>query len=424
MKAAMHTPATANIVAQVFQWCVDTDVPPPTTMTQLYTEFTCHLLMQYLSSQKAEIEYRRRIASLEDIPTNNIKKPFLRICSLAWEGILEQQLTFTSDAVGGDTLGLMHGVKELYEGEDGKLSHNFIHLILQEFLSAYHIMQLPLKKQKEIIRKYVSVDHLEMVVRFYFGLTKPDNFTSQISSEQISDEQQTSTHHWLYEAGKMSKYTEEMQSDDAIQVLSSNVWSSLDYYVLGHCIAHYQNQWNLDFSSTSMGDGGLEMLCKGMANTEEATWNGEITGCFVYNDITVEGIEWFVQAPSQVLRRVKELDFGLNKLNCTALDTLSVIIAVLTDLEALSLNGNPVGYGGAIELLKCLSHSDSSLKELNLSDTKIGDDDCASLGLVIANLKLQELRISISQRTVLHTSWKVCYKTAQSKRFICLIQFC
>ena len=146
VKAAMHTPVTADIVAEVFQWSRDIESPPPTTLTQLYTGFTCKLLMQNLSSRKAEGRKSWKIRSLEEVPAD-VKEGLLKMCKLAWEGIVGQQLTFGSNVVGEDTLGLMHGVRELYGGEDSQLSYHFIHLTLQEFLSAYHITQLPQEKQ-------------------------------------------------------------------------------------------------------------------------------------------------------------------------------------------------------------------------------------------------------------------------------------
>ena len=148
IKAAMHTPVTADIVAEVFQWSRDTESTPPTTMTQLYTAFTCKLLMQHLSSHKEEGSKSGKIRSLEEVPAD-MKGRLLEMCRLAWKGIVEQQLTFSSDVVGGDTLGLMQGVRELYGGEDSQLSYHFIHLTLQEFLSAYHIAQLKERDENE-----------------------------------------------------------------------------------------------------------------------------------------------------------------------------------------------------------------------------------------------------------------------------------
>ena len=182
IKATMHTPVTADIVAEVFQWSRDTDSTLPTTMTQLYTAFTCKLLMQHLSYCKEEGSKSRKIRSLREVSAD-MKGRLLEMCRLAWEGIVEQQLTFSSDVVGGGTLGLMQGVRELYGGEDGQLSYHFIHLTLQEFLSAYHITQLSLDKQE---REHVRTGHLNTMVRFYFGLTKPNHFTAGMISDYLS----------------------------------------------------------------------------------------------------------------------------------------------------------------------------------------------------------------------------------------------
>ena len=106
-------------------------------------------------------------------------------------------------ALGGDTLGLTHKVRELHGGEDGQFSYHFIHLTLQEFLSAYHITQLPQDKQDQVIREHIEIVHLNMVVRFYFGLTQPNHFTSAMISKHLSDKyrKQATAYHWLFEAG-------------------------------------------------------------------------------------------------------------------------------------------------------------------------------------------------------------------------------
>ena len=224
VKAAMHTPVTADIIAEVFQWSRNVESPPPTTLTQLYTAFTCKLLMQNLSSRKAEGRKSWKIRSLEEVPAD-AKEGLLEMCRLAWEGIVEQQLTFGSDVVRGDTLGLMDGVRELYGGEDSQLSYHFIHLTLQEFLSAYHVTQLPQEKQEQIISKHVDTGHLNMVVRFYFGLTKPNHFTSLMISEHLSDNRHATANHWLFECGNVETITDESRE---VFVKSSYSWNPLD----------------------------------------------------------------------------------------------------------------------------------------------------------------------------------------------------
>ena len=382
VKAAMHTPVTADIVAEVFQWSQDTESPPPRTTTQLYARLTCKLL-----SGKAEGQKPGRMGSLEEVAAER-KGGFLKMCRLAWEGIIKQQLTFSSDvvsALGGDTLGLTHKVKELHGGEDGQFSYHFIHLTLQEFLSAYHITQLPQDKQDQVIRKHIEIGHLNMVVRFYFGLTQPNHFTSAMIyiSEHLFKKYsfQATAYHWLFEA--CDGVPEGLRSNKEVHVRSSYSWNPLDYYAVGHCISHYQFQWELDFNHASMGDEGFEMICKGMASNTKTTHSGEMEGDFSSNHITSDGLKWFLEIPIQLLQQMKKLDFSFNELDGPALTTFCGAIPNLTHLQVLTLQGNPIGKGGAVEVLKCLYHYKTPLKELDLEDTGVGEEDCAQLALLI-----------------------------------------
>ena len=380
VKAAMHTPVTADIVAEVFQWSQDTESPPPRTTTQLYTRLTCKLL-----SGKAEGQKPGRMGSLEEVAAER-KGGFLKMCRLAWEGIIKQQLTFSSNvvsALGGDTLGLTHKVRELHGREDGQFSYHFIHLTLQEFLSAYHITQLPQDRQDQVIRGHIEIGHLNMVVRFYFGLTQPNHFTSAMISEHLSFKyrEQATAYHWLFEAG--DGVPEELGLNKEVSVRSSYSWNPLDYYAVGHCISHYQFQWKLYFTSASMGDEGVEMICKGMASNTKTTHSGEIKGDFSGNHITSDGLKWFLEIPIQLLQQMKKLYFGANELDGPALNTFCGAIPNLTHLQVLNLWENPIGKGGAVEVLKCLYHYKTPLKELDLRNTGVGEEDCAQLALLI-----------------------------------------
>ena len=401
LKAAMHTPVTADIVVEVLQWSQDTESPPPRTTTQLYTTLTCKLL-----SGKAEGQKPGRMGSLEEVAAER-KGGFLKMCRLAWEGIIKQQLTFSSDvvsALGVDTLGLTHKVRELHGREDSQFSYHFIHLTLQEFLSAYHITQLPQVKQEQVIREHIEIGHLNMVVRFYFGLTRPNRFTSAMISKHLFDDvdEQATAYHWLFEAG--DGVPEELGSNKEVSVFSLYSWNPLDYYAVGHCISHSQFQWKLHFSSASMGDEGFEMICKGMASNTITTHSGEIEGDFSGNHITSDGLKWFLEIPIQLLQQMKKLYFGSNELDGPALNTFCGAIPNLTHLQELTLYRNPIGKGGAVEVLKCLNHYTTPLKVLNLWDTGVGEEDCAQLALLIDLEVLNIFGNSLSSNSVVSLS--------------------
>ena len=360
-----------------------TESPPPITMVQLYTAFTCKLLMQYLSSHKAEDRSLHKIQSLEDLPAD-VKKQLLNLCRLSWQGLVRQQLTFSSDTVGGDTLGLMHEVKELYGGEDSQITYDFIHLTLQEFLSAYHLTQLPPEKQAQLIEQYANTGHFHMAIRFYMGLTKLNDFTSQLILKQISHsyKKDPEVYHWLSEIP--SKKSDILQAG-SVNVRSSHQWSTLDNFVIGYCIASYACPWHLNFNSGSCGDEGMEMLVRGMSGSKNASQNsGKImTADFSLSDLTAEGMKWFSNIPPQIIQEVHTVDFSFNELDQEALAIFSDVIPRLTKLQILLFAGNQFGEGWAVRVFESLHHS-HKLKHLDIHDTGIGKTDASPLIFLLA----------------------------------------
>ena len=393
MKAAMHTPVTANIVTDVFKWSRDMESTPPTTVTQLYTAYTCNLLMQHFSGHKAHGKQSWKIGSLEDLPPD-VHQQVLALSKLAWEGIMKQQLTFCSADIGGVTLGLMESVKELYRGQDAELSYHFIHLTLQEFLAAYHITQLPLHTQQQLIREHVKVGHLSVVMKFYFGLSKFNTFTSEMIREHISDFQSAAAYHWMYEAGDTEAVSNLLASRELIKVLSSREWSPLDYFVVGHFMAYSQSEWKLCFRYSYMGNEGIEMFSKGLMKMRAVTWNGEITSAdFSYCDI--HSIEHFVNIPHPILQQFIELDFRDNKLDIISSTRLSELLTCsLTSLRTLILDSCGITSEGAVQLSAGLAVN-KSITKLQLRKNPIGDIGAASIGDAIkTNAVLEHLHMN------------------------------
>ena len=416
MKAAMHTPVTANIVTDVFKWSRDMESTPPTTVTRLYTAYTCKLLMQHFSGHKAHGKQSWKIESLEDLPPD-VHQQLLALSKLAWEGIMKQQLTFSSADIGGVTLGLMESVKELYRGQDAELSYHFIHLTLQEFLAAYHITQLPLHTQQQLIREHVKVGHLSVVIKFYFGLSKFNAFTSEMIQDHILDHESASAYHWiceagateaaisdllvshklafrkLFKAGATEKVSDLLASGKVIEVISSHEWSSLDYYMVGYSIAYSRSKWILNFFHSYMGNEGIEMFSKGLMNMRAVTWKGAITKAyFVYCDI--HSLEHFVNIPHPILQQFIKLDFSFNKLDVISSTLLSeLLIRALTSLRILVLVSCSITSEGAVQLSAGLAIN-KSLTKLKISENPIGDIGAASIVDAIKTNAVLELNIS------------------------------
>ena len=82
------------------------------------------------------------IKSLDQLP-EVAKKPFSVLCQLAYDGVMVGKIIFTSLPPDVNTLSLLQGV-ECFIGREKAVSHNFIHLSIQELLAAWYIAtQLP-----------------------------------------------------------------------------------------------------------------------------------------------------------------------------------------------------------------------------------------------------------------------------------------
>ena len=173
IRAAMYTPVTAKMAAEVFTWSQHTESPPLTTMTELFTAYTLKTLVDHLSKHPVYHKQQLKVTTFSDFPTD-VYKQFQDLCRMAYEGILNRQRLVFSAAnlpTGFDTLGLMQEVPQLYT-ESIASSYHFIHLTLQEYLAAVHISQLSAHEQTGLIQEHVNSGHFKMTMRFLAGCTK------------------------------------------------------------------------------------------------------------------------------------------------------------------------------------------------------------------------------------------------------------
>ena len=394
IRVAMYTPVTAKMAAEVFTWSQHTDSPPPTTMTELFTVFTLKTLVDHLSTHPVYHKQWLKVTTFSDLPTD-VYEQFQDLCRMAYEGILNrQQLVFSAAHLptGFAPLGLMQEVPQLYT-EGRASSYHFIHLTLQEYLAAVHISQLPSPDQIRLVREHLDSGHFKMTIRFVAGLTKLADIPPDIiklthffkagdisrslgSDERISRflEARVNCLHLLFEAKDISMTTRTLGPDEMF-VSSHYSWTPLDYYVIGHAISHSNCSWELQFSNCFMDD-KFELFCQGCAAPGGTECRGHIShASFDGSDIT--SIQSFVNIPPHILQNMRVLHLNSNKLDGSACDLLARAVLSMTSLEELWLDHNPIGSGGAVELIKALCGS--GVKKLSLQNTGIGEPDCEAV---------------------------------------------
>ena len=389
IRAAMYTPVTAKMAAEVFTWSQHTEAPPPTTMSELFTAFTLKTLVDHLSTHPVYHKRQLKVTTFSDLPTD-VYKQFQDLCRMAYEGILNrQQLVFSAAHLptGFAPLSLMQEVPQLYT-KGRASSYHFIHLTLQEYLAAVHISQLPAHEQTRLFQEHVNSGHFKMTMRFMAGLTKLANIPPDITVDT-----KLNYFHFLFEAKDISMTATTLGSDNKF-VSPDYSWTPLDYYVTGLAISHSNCSWRLYFFSSSIDDEKFELFCQGCAAPGGTGCRGHISYAnFSINDITSKSIQSFANIPPHILQNMRELHLNSNKLDGSACDLLAKVVPSMTGLEKLSLGSNPVGSGGAVEVIKALCGSE--VKQLWLQNTGIGEPDCEALcELLKSSHSLQHLHIN------------------------------
>ena len=271
----MYIPLNCGIVLDVFISRSGNE-EPPTTQTELYTVLIKTILCRYLSSHPEHGKKKWRLSGFTDLP-QDVHLIFLHLCKIAYEGIVSNHLIFTDIPTGQETLGLMQSVPELYESKaTSAVSHNFLHLTLQEYLAAVHISTFSQHAFVRALEGMFGKKHLTVVLRFLAGLTKlapqKGSFISRaraifkkspvqcVQSLQRDTLGFIDTMHWLFEAQDEELLSQVLGQNIQDRNLSSLFLSPFDCYVLGYLLVNCQCKWKLNLKSCFITEEGMSMF--------------------------------------------------------------------------------------------------------------------------------------------------------------------
>ncbi len=324
----------------------------PQTETAMYTEFTNATLLRAI--RREEEDEMINIESPQDLPDHK-REMFYSICRLGFEMTLSSKQVMQKMEVrnffgnvhcGKESMGLITvdsvarkcGFENLY---------TFLHLTFQEYLAACHIFQLSETEQLGIFRQYGKERHMQVVWKFYCGLT---------SFEEGGPE-----------FGEILKY---LGSGDLFGVqcaFESQQSIPCDYVVqFGECGA-------LNFGGDFITHTDLTAICYVFEN---ASCPVE-TLSFLFSNLGDDG----AKALAEVLQHcssLQMLDLRWNSIGEDGAKALAEGLQHCSSLQALILRGNSIGDDGAKALAEGLQHC-SSLQTLDLAGNGIGEDGAKAL---------------------------------------------
>ena len=399
----MYIPLNSAIVLEIYKMNRrNTGKHIPQTMTELYTDLCRTLLMKGLTESNHPLASQVSCdTALDDLP-KCIKDQVLSLGELAFDGALEQKITFTRLPKGCDDLGFMNVSTGLFLG--GK-SYSFLHLTVQEFLAAYYFSQLPPNEQKlkfiynsgllnegESVLKWA---HLDIMWMFVAGLTGFKNIGWKLVHKMIS----TTTSY--YSNSFVIRYLYELQRKEEIKVICDNLFhekipeivfkTPLDCYLAGYCIAVSATTWNVSTWAVGNGDEAVEMLSLGVKSVMDS--DSEMCGSIDFLNLSSSHCtkKAISHLNNLVPLNLKSLNLGYNMLDSSAIDELSKFVPhALINLKFLSLHQNPGGNDTMVKLLPKLTQ----LQLLNISDITLCLRDVHALSELLKSTRcLMNLKI-------------------------------
>ena len=406
IRAAMYTPVSAAIVEQVFKSAPHN---PPTTVTQLYSAFVLMRLEQHLSEHPKYSDMNIKVRTLADLP-KRVLEDLQRLCGLAYEGVSQQKIVFSSLPEGVSTLGLLQTVPQVYNEGEGRVSYNFLHYTVQEYLAALHLSHLQPYQLISITdtnyrrlvtgygRSYYEATQFRTTFQFLAGITKLESFPVAYLSDLLEKDADT-TYRWLYESQNQSLLTSVLGSGERWLRLSYSA-TTTDYFAAGYCLAHSNCTWRIRLFSVD--DVAMEFLNKGCSHQLPQTGISSqlVSANFGGGSITAEGVRHFLTIPNSLLQHIQDLNLSLNNLDRRGCELLAEGVQRMPCLERLDLSRNEgIGCGGTVQLVSSL-HS-SKLRELRMNRTGISDPDFDCVARYIhSTTSLEVLRIGWNEISV------------------------
>ena len=286
----MYIPLNTVIVVLIYQDLYDTDTPFPTTMTQLFDALTRALVRRHLvSTHLVPRTYcmPSSLRSADDIGKLSplVAQQLLHLARVAYERLREKSYIFTDLGEKFDHLGMMKKTTSMNVSTGPECSFSFLHLTLQEFLTALYIAIV--NPSDFELAKWLKDG--SVVVRFLAGICSHDDSDSRpvhqdelvrlLATECLNVRKSLQLVHCTYECHSiMDSVKVDYSECDSLPVCPL---VGFDWYATGYCINRFDEIWRLDIGDDAC-EPGLDLLMKGLRSSPDA--KGRIQSMQILNN--------------------------------------------------------------------------------------------------------------------------------------------
>ena len=251
----VHNPLHCAIVTELYieYWLARQEIFAPITLTELYSALVLNLLRRslLLSSDTKELA---DIDELTDLPTH-VYNNLMQLAKLAATGLETRQYIYQN--VSHNTFGLMVSVRQFFD----KRAYMFLHLTLQQYLSALYWSKQPKQQQFDYIQRQNILDNI--IIKYHrFGHDEESNWPHLLFLAGLTKlasfplEKMLPNNLKAMYIGPMCQLLFETQSSQAVsnvfghRRLEVNLGLSnhFDWFAIGYCIVNSDktnSSWNI-----------------------------------------------------------------------------------------------------------------------------------------------------------------------------------
>ena len=373
----------------------------PKTLTELYVQIILNVILRNLKKQGSYQDLQLVSISFDSIP-ENLCDMFWLTCRFAYECLSQDKIVFSKEEMTSLfpqlldfteivlCFGLLQCARSLLSIGQG-LSFHFVHLTIQEFLAALHLVTLPNEDKLKACQAHAKSDRFSMVWRFMFGLgcKKEEGYSRKVvclddeivdhflSSLEIGDD---SDHQLLLCHCSMECSDNTTISDNIANRVRRKFDSYLGYiahtpfdclslfHVLSHTL-HCSYKGTIMLTSCGLDD---QLLIKLTDILSSSSGGVQVTELLLYgNKLTGKKVSNLFHQARASFTRLERLDLSENKIT-----DVVPLPSSCKNLDNLDLSNNPLGILGIQALEIAIQTSGLvNLKRLALSHTLIDNAD-------------------------------------------------
>ena len=393
VQSICYLPLNAAFIVHTFKY---RDQSLPNTEYEIYLSVTLSCIQRHYDREGRGHDLPRELASLDDLSRSEaVREPFQCLCELAYRGVMENKVTFSSSDLpqGSNTLSLLQAIESFLQS--GKsVFYNFLHLSVQEVLSAYYITtKLSDSEQVSQFQQLFNQPRFAAVFQFYAAITKFKSPGIHLVIDRIVEVKSkpllVSLLRCLYEAQDPDLCLYVAERLGYRLDLSETSLSPLDCLSVSFFLTSFSGrETNVHLYRCTIGDLNAKCLSKYLHNNLD--YISKVTIDLTGNVIHEEGALHI----ARMLYFIEQVYLSSNPIGDTGASLISEAVRETATLKILILTDCCITSRGAEDLSRALAQN-SSLEKLEIGYDDLGDDGIIHMAEALKqNNQLKELWIS------------------------------